>query len=283
MVTVKLSSYTVGVNTHGGIMLYDDRQNVYLWGRYKREDGVDDFRLDKIISNVGTSPVVDYSSTTLPMFLRIRCDGTTKYYDLSIDGSSWIQVYSSTELTGMYVGMFAKRWGSGGSRAAIEAPFDNFKLRLYTPSEPSTSFSVEQTVIDNVEADGPYDVGETITVAWTNYDNFGAGENYINVEYYDQYLSQSLTIHSLSTTSESDSYGPIGNALGGHTIAVYVYTASGSTYDHNSAITKGDPWPETCTVNAGVSEFPLGAALLLLLASVSYFIIHRRYALNQNT
>jgi len=109
-----------------------------------------------------------------------------------------------------------------------------------------------RTSIYSVNAGGPYVVGGTISVTWTNYPNgnfLTAGENYLNVEYFDQTLAQSLAVHSLDKTASSDTYGPIASAQGDHDILVYVYTCSSQTGDRNSFITRGDPWPATCFVD----------------------------------
>ena len=123
---VKLGSYTRNNQTHAGIMLYLDDNNVYLFGNML--DGTrDGIIIEKIVGNVGTGNVWGISPpNTLPIWLRIRHSGTTYYFDYSTDGTSFTNAWSTTSLgfTPIAVGVFIKSW----SGQSLSAPFTNFSI-----------------------------------------------------------------------------------------------------------------------------------------------------------
>ncbi|NWF96781.1 MAG: DUF2341 domain-containing protein [Candidatus Thorarchaeota archaeon] len=129
----KLNTYSVNLNTHAGIMAYNNRNNAYLWGRY-RSASYDEYTLEKIINDVGYWRVAAYSSTTMGTELRIREIGSTRYFDISFNGgSTWSNVYSMTELDPAYLGLFGKEWGS----STLDAIFDFWYVRKCIASEPA--------------------------------------------------------------------------------------------------------------------------------------------------
>jgi len=131
----KLNEYVVNDQTHAGIMLYDDRNNVVLSGRYRADDkGLNCYLVEKIIGDTGQPKQGSYESTQLPALLKIVKKGNTKEYYVSVDnGATWNLMYSSTELTGAYIGLFAKNWGTCNS---IDAHFDYlFIAKLTDPAE----------------------------------------------------------------------------------------------------------------------------------------------------
>ena len=183
---IRNNSYTVNDETHAGIMLYDDRDNVYLWGRYRSTiRGYNDFSVEKIVNDVGTAEVSHYASTSLPMYLGIRKTGATKYFTYSSASESFSDQYNTTELVGHNVGMFAKEW----SGYTIDAPFEYFYVRRYMSSEPSAGSPGTEEVGTSPIAYWDFNEGQGTTVhnkmespgeadlllSWWNFDEASSG------------------------------------------------------------------------------------------------------------
>ena len=123
--TVRLDAYTVNDATHVGMLLYADNQNLVFWGRYRWDaQGRNGLSAEEI--NNGN--LYQNSVTTLPIWLRIRTsNGTTFYFDHSIDGSTWTNDWSTNPtgfMTANSIGLFIKSWGG----QAIAAPFNSFSI-----------------------------------------------------------------------------------------------------------------------------------------------------------
>ena len=97
-------------------------------------------------------------------------------------------------------------------------------------------------IISDVNAGGPYEAGETISVNWSLTGSASATEEYINVEYWDATAGTQFDLKSHATSATSSTSKALTGTEIGHTIAVYVYTTSSSTGDRSTAITQGDPW-----------------------------------------
>lgn len=131
---VRLNSYTVNLNTHAGIMIYQNRNNAYTCGRY-RSSSMNNYNVEKIINDVGYGGQGSYSSTAMGTLLRAKYLGGTYYFELSLDdGYTWHRLKSESELRPPYIGLFAKEWGS----YSLDAVFDYWYVRKsnYDP-EPS--------------------------------------------------------------------------------------------------------------------------------------------------
>ena len=98
-------------------------------------------------------------------------------------------------------------------------------------------------IISDVDAGGPYEAGDTISVTWNLTGSASAAEDHINVEYWDvtDGTQFDLTNHATSVNS-STSKALTGSEIG-HEINVYVYTTSSSDGNNSTAITQGEPWP----------------------------------------
>jgi len=278
---------TISLGTHTASEINNLRVNF----TYRKFTGADEVRIDHVRIGVSSSGTTSYELDLEVQWTNVNY--TKEYEYLCIYAGSTgsenilVDVWTGAGWQNVIADLNANAWNNVSVATWLTG--STFTMRYKGGTETGDSSQDTWQIdcallhtwidqIDNVEAGGPYNVGETISVTWSNYDEFGSGENYINVEYIDQDLSQQIALHSLAKTATSDTYGPIGSAQAGHTIQVWVYTASGATDNHNSAITKGNPWPETCTVNSGAAEFPHGASLLLLLVPVAYLIIRRRSA-----
>jgi hypothetical protein len=101
-------------------------------------------------------------------------------------------------------------------------------------------------IISDVNAGGPYEAGETISVNWSLTGSASATEDYLNVEYWDATDGVRFDLKSCATTSatSSTSKSLTGSEIE-HEIAVYVYTTSSSTGDRSTAITQGTPWGDS--------------------------------------
>ncbi len=130
-VMVKLENQGVRERTHRGIMLYLNRDNAELWGRYhwSSEDGL---KYEYIEYNVGYHK--NFSGITdFPLWLKIRKTGNQTQAFYSLDGYNWVLVDSrSLAYSPSSVGLFAKNWG--GVLNQVNALFDNFALYPYNSS-----------------------------------------------------------------------------------------------------------------------------------------------------
>ena len=99
--------------------------------------------------------------------------------------------------------------------------------------------------ISDVNADGPYEAGETISVNWSLAGSALATENYINVEYWDVTAGTQFNLTNNATSATSSTSRALTGSEIGHEIDVYVYTTSNSSGGNSTAITQGDPWGYT--------------------------------------
>ncbi|KKQ94586.1 MAG: Fibronectin, type III domain protein [Candidatus Levybacteria bacterium GW2011_GWA1_39_11] len=145
--TVKLNSYTVNNFTHAGIMIYRDRDNAYLWGRHRNDDtSSNNFDLAGIIADTGNG-ITSLSSSTLPMWLRVRKEGTTLYFDYSTDGTNFTNLHSRTQdFTPVSVGMFSKNWSTAPATSPTFSSYSSLVDRSPSPvSTTSTSYGRQRT------------------------------------------------------------------------------------------------------------------------------------------
>ena len=127
-----MNSYSVPDYTHAGIMAYNNRNNAYLWGRYRGGASVNNFKQEKIISDAGYHGV-QYESTTLPIYLQMRDLGASLKLDISQSGTTFTNVVSASDLDPNNLGLFVKEWDSN----AISVSFDYFYARKCISNEPT--------------------------------------------------------------------------------------------------------------------------------------------------
>lgn len=127
---IKMESYTVNDTTAPGFFLWLDRNNVYQFGR-QRTDWIprNGLQVSKVVSNVAIDNLASNSVQTLPIWLKIKKDGGTYFFQYSSDGLAWTTLYTvgtgSLGFTPAYVGPVAKSWG--GSNVTVG--FDDFTLQ----------------------------------------------------------------------------------------------------------------------------------------------------------
>ncbi|MFW9847922.1 MAG: DUF2341 domain-containing protein [Candidatus Thorarchaeota archaeon] len=142
----RLNSYSVRLNTHAGIMIFQDRNNAFLWGRYY-SSSYNDYKCEYILSDLGYRSNT-YSTTTLPSILQIDNYGSGRTYRISTNnGVSFATVMSSSAVSPSNIGLFAKNWATN----QIDAPFEWIYVRKRATSAPSfNAWSSEQSAtLDN--------------------------------------------------------------------------------------------------------------------------------------
>ena len=126
----------------------------------------------------------------------------------------------------------------------IEQNAETALLVISTIYTDYVKVDVTHTSISSVTTDKlTYKNGETITTTWTSADGFGSGEDYINVEYWDETTGTQFNLTSHDTSATSSTSKALTDSEVGHKINVYVYTTSSSSGDRSTNITEGDPWP----------------------------------------
>lgn len=229
-------------------------------------------------------PSTSITSGTIKANISIYCWNT--------DGSDWAEVYIDYTGTGSgtYLGNvgnhMAKQYDTIDLGTHSVSEINNLRVYfVYQKTGGATETYIDHVrigirpAIDTVQTDkSVYAVNEYITVTWTNYNGFGAGENWIHVEYWNLEDAESLGITQLSTSATSDNTFQVPASALDDTIRIYVYTSTNPGADRNNAITQGRPWPRDVTVSGVAPEFPVGTTLLLPLAVAVYLIVRRRSA-----
>ncbi|MFA5187399.1 MAG: hypothetical protein WC551_13050, partial [Patescibacteria group bacterium] len=125
---VKVTNTTLPTLNQTGLILFKDRNNVYMWG--PSNAGTLDLSLAKVVNDTGAG-VYTTSSKGLPIWLRIRYSSPTAYFDYSTDGVSYTNATSFTaEFLPVAIGPFHKNWG--GTNVTVS--FDDFSVNDFSDS-----------------------------------------------------------------------------------------------------------------------------------------------------
>jgi hypothetical protein len=130
---VKIEDGTVNANTQRGILLFLDRNNLYLFGH--RHDGTRKIQVYKIVNNVGNDAIASVTSSTLPLWVQIRKEGSTYYFEYSTDDIGYTVLYSTSSLgfTPSSIGLAATNWNPWNANSSS---FNDFIARKTTANPP---------------------------------------------------------------------------------------------------------------------------------------------------
>ncbi len=119
---VKISDYGPSNRKYVGLMLYKDRDNVYLFGQYVANQ----IKVEKIINDVQHVDIGSVSNTTIPLWLKIVKRGSIISFYYSYDDIEYNLVTNvEEEFDPTHVGLFAKAWGY---HTALDVSFDDFQF-----------------------------------------------------------------------------------------------------------------------------------------------------------
>ena len=126
-VVAKLNSYTVNDKTRAGIYITDviSGNNGVHFGRVKNTTGGQN---GLAVINMGIGGLAYEAETTLPIWLRVRIQGSgtgsKMYFDYSTDGEEWTNLHMQEDESWNKIGLAAWNWTYFN---AIAAPFEFFK------------------------------------------------------------------------------------------------------------------------------------------------------------
>ncbi|MCK5127899.1 MAG: fibronectin type III domain-containing protein [candidate division Zixibacteria bacterium] len=130
IITTKLNSYTPGNKTRAGLYITDsvDGTHGIHFGRTYRTEAP--ARNGLTILNMNVAELAYVALTTLPVWLRIRVNGSgagsLMYFDYSIDGYNWTKLHVQEDESWSKIGLLVWNWTLW---EAVSAPFEFLKVK----------------------------------------------------------------------------------------------------------------------------------------------------------
>lgn len=208
-IIAKLNSYTVNDLTRTGIYITSsiDGGTGIGFGRM-RNDGNSLNGLQ--VMEMGVGPLAYVSLTTLPVWLRVRAEGSGNgsviYFDYSTDGVEWTNLHTLNNETWDKIGLVTQNWDVHN---AISTPYEFFKYSYDIPSATLSRTGGDFTVDNNTQ----------ITIPANKFPALPAGTYHVNLKKINVSLNEATTITGYAGDWACD---PDGTVSASNRISFYV-------------------------------------------------------------
>ena len=189
-VITKLNNYTVNNETNAALLIGNTLTIPNGTGGYSiifgrsRAGAINGLE----VVDVGKGTLAYIALTTLPVWLRLRVEGSgagsTIYFDYSINGENWINLHTENDFSWTFIGLYAKNWGALN---AISAPFEFFEYSY--EGQPSAT-------LDRDLGDFTVDSNSQITIPANKFPLLDKGTYEIELEKLDHGCGKNITAYA---------------------------------------------------------------------------------------